>query len=314
MADKTWKDKAMQMIYGDEEKPVARKDFTTTKKTRQAAGDESIPPEVLERYNELYKSGSKDVSLEDLISEYYGGKESLQKEISKAKEARAARNPQSPSDQSMEMFYEKIGEKIPVRSGSRYLSYYSPEDKEAYVTDPESWQKFMVEMGTRGMEGTEEEKKAFEDFLKENRYTKGDVIEMLQNPQSKYMGAIEHEVGHHATGTKKEGSLGMSGTHLSDRAELANQLGRIQREAYQLYGERFTPDTLENFMKIQKDVPEKERFKNFSPDTRRGLRELYDAYQGENFILRPQDRIWPAAKELIPEFVKRKQSKERRAA
>lgn len=313
MAEKTWKDKAKEMIYGDGEKPVARKDFTTNKRTRQATGDEEIPEEVWKRYNDILESGRSDISLEDLIVDYYGGKENLQAEIEKAKETKGRRDPKSEIGKGMGMDYEKIGEKIPVRTGGK-ASYYAPDDKEAYATDPVSWHKFLVDMGERGMSGTEEEKAAFEQFLKENRYTKGDFVEMLQNPKSHYMGAVEHEVGHHPTVGSKSGTLGLSGTHMSERVELSNQLGRIQREAYQLYGERFTPDTLENFMKLQDDVPEKERFKNFSPDTRRGLRELYDAYKGEQFILTPENRVWPAAKQLIPEFVKRKERSDGRTS
>lgn len=311
---KDWKARALEMIGGESEPPRQRKTFSTEKKTVQAAGDENIPKEVLNRYKKLYESGVQDISLEDLIADYYGGSENLQKEVSKAKEARASRDPKSRSDQSMEMYYEKIGEKIPVRSSRTSAPYYSPEDKQAVVTDPEQYHEFLRGIAERGLTGSEADKKKFDEFLQENRYTRGDYAEMLGSPMSQYMGAVEHEVGHHATGTKKEGSLGISATHMADRRELANQLGRIQREAYQLYGERFTPDTLEDFMSQQESVPEKERFKSFSPDTRRGLRELYDAYKGENPLLRPQDRVWPAAKEAIPEFVKREGKSKQKTA
>jgi hypothetical protein len=313
MSDKkSWKDKAMEMIGVESEPPRQRKTFSTEKKTIQASGDENIPKEVLSRYDELYKSGVKNISLKDLIADYYGGVENLQTEISKAKEAKATRNPKSYEDKSMEMYYDRIAEKIPVRSSKTSAPYYSPDDKEAVVSDPESYTEFLAQVAEKGLSGSKEDKEKFNQMLEKNRYTRGDYAEMIKNPLSQYMGAVEHEVGHNVTGPR-EGNLGMTFTHMSDTGELSNQLGRIQREAYQLYGERFTPDTLEDFMVQQENVPEKERFKNFSPDTRRGLRELYDAYKGENPMLKENQRIWPAAKARIPEFVKNKQSEKNKS-
>jgi len=309
----SWKDRAMEMIGLEGEPPRQRKTFSTEKKTIQASGDENIPKEVLRRYDELYKSGVKNISLEDLIADYYGGSENLQAEISKAKEARAARNPKSYEDKSMEMYYDRIAEKIPVRSSKTLAPHYTPDDKEAVVSDPESYTKFLAQVAEKGLSGSKKDQEEFNKFLEKNRYTRGDYAEMMKSPLSQYMGAVEHEVGHHATGPR-EGNLGMTFTHMSDKGELSNQLGRIQREAYQLYGERFTPDTLEDFMVQQENVPEKERFKNFSPDTRRGLRELYDAYKGENPMLKENQRVWPAAKARIPEFVKNKQSEKTKSA
>jgi hypothetical protein len=303
----------MEMIGLEGEPPRQRKIFSTEKKTIQASGDENIPKEVLRRYDELYKSGVKNISLEDLIADYYGGSENLQAEISKAKEARANRNPKSYEDKSMEMYYDRIAEKIPVRSSKTLAPHYTPDDKEAVVSDPESYTKFLAQVAEKGLSGSKKDQEEFNKFLEKNRYTRGDYAEMMGNPLSQYMGAVEHEVGHHATGPR-EGNLGMTFTHMSDKGELSNQLGRIQREAYQLYGERFTPDTLEDFMVQQENVPEKERFKNFSPDTRRGLRELYDAYKGENPMLKENQRVWPAAKARIPEFVKNKQSEKTKSA
>ena len=83
--------------------------------------------------------------------------------------------------------------------------------------------------------------------------------------------------------------------------ELANQLGRIQREAFYLYGQRFTPETLTDFMEQQKVVPDDERFQNFSPDTRRGLRKILDLHTS------PSDsdyRNYQYVKKVIPQFVK----------
>jgi hypothetical protein len=314
MSDKKdWKTRALEMIGSEQDVPRQRKTFSTDKKTIQASGDENIPKEVLDKYNDLYKSGVKNISLEDLISDYYGGSENLQKEISKAKEARANRNPKSFEDKSMEMYYDKISEKIPVRSSETLASHYLPDDKEAVVSDPESYNEFLARIAKKGLSGSKKDEEEFDQFLQKNRYTRSDYADMLQNPLSEYMGAVEHQVGHHATGPK-EGNLGMTFTHISDKGELSNQLGRIQREAYKLYGERFTPETIEDFMVQQENVPEKERFKNFSPDTRRGLRELYDAYKGEKFILKENQRIWPAAKARIPEFVKNKKSEKTKTA
>jgi hypothetical protein len=311
---KDWKARALEMIGGESEPPRQRKTFSTEKKTVQAAGDENIPEEVLNRYKKLYESGVQDISLEDLIADYYGGSENLQKEIAKAKEARASRDPKSREDKSMEMYYDKISEKIPVRSSRSLGAHYNVDDKEAVVSDPEAYTKFIAQVAEKGLMGSKEDEEKFNQMLSQNRYTRGDYAGKLKNPLSEYIGVVEHEVGHHASGTSKEGNLGMTFTHMSDKGELANQLGRIQREAYQLYGERFTPETLEDFMVQQENIPSDERFQNFSPDTRRGLRELYDAYKGENPMLKENQRIWPAAKARIPEFVKREGKSKQKTA
>jgi hypothetical protein len=52
----------------------------------------------------------------------------------------------------------------------------------------------------------------------------------------------------------------LGATHMDKPVELANQLGRIQREAFFLYGKRFTPEELEDFISQQKSIPENEQF------------------------------------------------------
>jgi hypothetical protein len=290
--------------------------YSKRERTLFAEGDKDMPPEVvLEKYRQLIEEGRQDISLEDLIADYYGGKENLDVEIGKAREAYEKRNVKSPVEGNVRMSYDRIREKIPVRAGKYPASYYTPEDKEVTIQDPATMLSGKGDIVSHFLgDDSAEGKKKFEDFLKENRYTKEDYIEMLKNPLTSFKDALEHEVGHHPTSEGKGGYLGLGGTHMATKVELANQLGRIQREAYNLYGERFTPETLENFMKLQDSVPEKERFKQFSPDTRRGLRELYDAYKGENFILKDKDRIWPTAKESIPFFVEKGKTRTKKTA
>ena len=278
------------------------------KKTPQATGDNEYVNALLEKYKNLIESGEQDISLEEMASDYYGGVENLKKEIAEAKKSYESRNKKSPVEGNVTIDYEKIAEKIPVKSGSYAVSGYLPEEKRVIIKDPETNLKESINTAERGMTGSEGDKSKFLEFLERNRYTKSDYAEKIKNPFSDYLGALEHEVGHHATRGGKRQTIGLSGTHMSKSDELANQLGRIQREAYYLYGKRFTPESLETFMQQQKDVPEKERFEQFSPDTRRGLREIYDAYKGEKFILQPGDRVWPTAKESIPFFVKNKSS------
>lgn len=278
------------------------------KKTPQATGDNEYVSALLEKYKNLITDGEQDISLEEMASDYYGGVENLKKEIAEAKKSYESRNKKSPVEGNVTIDYEKIAEKIPVKSSSYALSGYLPKEKKAILQDPKTRLIENYETAEKGMQGSDEDKSKFLEFLERNRYTKSDYAEKIKNPFSDYLGALEHEVGHHATRGGKRQTIGLSGTHMSNSDELANQLGRIQREAYYLYGKRFTPESLETFMQQQKDVPEKERFEQFSPDTRRGLREIYDAYKGEKFILQPGDRVWPTAKESIPFFVKNKSS------
>jgi hypothetical protein len=282
--------------------------WVTEKKTPQALGDDNLAknPELARPYVDLLMGGGmkQNVSLSDMIAPYYGGEETLKSEIEKAKtsslenNANALHSPFIPNDLIMKMDYEKIGEKIPVSSSNYRKSSYSRKDKDVLIVDPQTMAFFNKEILDLEKSSDPEDVKSFNKFLYENFYKKQDLEESVENHISDFIGILEHEVGHHsAIGENvKKGP-----THMDRPSELANQLGRIQREAFYLYGKRFTPETLTDFIEQQKVVPDDERFQNFSPDTRRGLRKILDLHTS------PSDsdyKNYQYVKKVIPEFVK----------
>jgi len=282
--------------------------WATEKKTPQALGDAPLHenPQLLKPYKDLLTTGQQNISLGEMIAPYYGGEQALQSEIEKSKAYALERQSNIPeSDLGMKMDYEKIGEKIPVFSAKDSASYYSPIKKEAVIQEPIEAASYTGEILEKGMSINNQKQNAFEDFLYKNHYTKEDLQKRFENPVSDFLGTVEHEVGHHATTGKEVGEKLLGATHMDKPSELSNQLGRIQREAFYLYGKRFTPEELEDFINQQKSIPENERFQNFSPDTRRGLRKLMDVYKASR-ISRPSLEEWESVKQAIPEFVQAK--------
>ena len=270
--------------------------WITEKKTPQALGDENLAknPELARPYVDLLMGGGmkQNVSLSEMIAPYYGGEETLKSEIEKAKTSSLENN------LSIKMDYDKIGEKIPVSSSNYRGSSYSNKNKDVEIVDPYTMAFLNNEILDLEKSSNPEDIKNFNKFLYANYYKKQDLENSIENPVSNFIGTLEHEVGHHsAIGENvKKGP-----THMDRPSELANQLGRIQREAFYLYGQRFTPETLTDFMEQQKVVPDDERFQNFSPDTRRGLRKILDLHTS------PSDsdyRNYQYVKKVIPQFVK----------
>ena len=270
--------------------------WVTEKKTPQALGDANLAKntEFPRPYADLLMGGDikQNVSLSEMITPYYGGEETLKSEIEKAKTSSLENN------LSIKMDYDKIGEKIPVSSSNYRESSYSNKNKDVEIVDPYTMAFLNKEILDLEKSSNPEDIKNFNKFLYANYYKKQDLENSIENPVSNFIGTLEHEVGHHsAIGENvKKGP-----THMDRPSELANQLGRIQREAFYLYGQRFTPETLTDFMEQQKVVPEDERFQNFSPDTRRGLRKILDLHTS------PSDsdyRNYQYVKKVIPQFVK----------
>jgi hypothetical protein len=282
--------------------------WVTEKKTPQALGDTQFhqDPQLLKQYKDLLTTGQQNISLGEIISPYYGGEEAMQSEVEKAKAYAVQRQTGTPeSNLGMKMDYEKIAEKIPVSSVENSASYYSPADKQAVVQEPIAAATSTGKILEMGMSPDAEKQNTFQNFLYKNLYTKEDLQKRFENPVSDFLGTVEHEVGHNVATGKQVGEKLLGATHMDKPDELANQLGRIQREAFYLYGKRFTPEELEDFISQQKAIPENERFQNFSPDTRRGLRKLMDVYKASR-ISRPDLKDWEEIKQTIPEFVMNK--------
>ena len=281
--------------------------WTTEKKTPQALGDAPLHenPELLKPYKDLLTTGQQNISLGEMIAPYYGGQEALQSEIEKAKDASLKRYLVNEMFPVVEMNYEKIGEKIPVSSSKNPRSYYDPTNKLAHISHPNEQLFSAGKLLEMSQSENPEQREGFQKFIDKNVFTKKDIEEKFQNPISDFIGTVEHEVGHHPTNVKSQGFIGLTSTHMAKPDELSNQLGKIQREAFYLYGKRFTPETFDDFMEQQKSIPDEQRFQNFSPDTRRGLREIY---RSRELPTHPKSFriLWDTAKQAIPEFVQAK--------
>jgi hypothetical protein len=281
--------------------------WVTEKKTPQALGDAPLHenPQLLKPYKDLLTTGQQNISLEEMIAPYYGGEETLKSEIEAAKAYSLEQHPEDkkwyqvsnpPPKLGLWMHYDRIGEKIPISSGDFTASYYTPKDKTVTVQDPQTGLLQTAEILKLSESTNKEDRENFQKILEKNSYLKKDIEERIQNPLTDFIGTLEHEVGHYSTGGFFDDD---SFYHMYKPIELSNQLGRIQREAFLLYGKRFTPDTLEDFLTQQKSVPEDERFQNFSPDTRRGLRTILDFKESPT-----EFQKYRAVKQKIPEFVK----------
>lgn len=281
--------------------------WATEKKTPQALGDAPLHenPELLKPYKDLLTTNQQNISLSEIISPYYGGEETLKSEIEAAK-AYAADPTKTKTypDFKLKMDYEKIGEKIPV-SSIKGKSTYNHQTKSATVSGTDTVLLNAARLLDMQKSEDPKQQEMLQNWVDTNLITKKDIQERFENPVSTSIGDIEHEVGHHSTLGDENKFIGMSRTHMSKSDELANQLGRIQREAFYLYGKRFTPETFDDFIEQQKAIPEEERFQNFSPDTRRGLREILNSKELPAY---PKSfrALFDVAKESIPEFVKAK--------
>lgn len=286
---------------------IPRATWSTEKKTQQAMGDVALSenPQLMKPYKDILTTGKQNISLGEIISPYYGGEESLKSEIEAAR-AYASNNPKYP-EFDIKMDYEKIGEKLPVSSGEYGFSSFDPESKSIKLESPNAALLTTAKLLEMSKSQDDEKQKLFQKFIDQNVYLKEDIQKRFENPVSDFIGTLEHEVGHYPTYSGEEKQIGLSGTHMSKTSELANQLGRIQREAFYLYGKRFTPETFQDFLEQQKSIPEEQRFQNFSPDTRRGLREIYRSMQLPEY---PKSfrKLFDVSKDLIPGFVFKNQN------
>lgn len=288
---------------------IPRATWKTEKKTQQAMGDVALSenPQLMKPYKDILTTGKQDISLGEIISPYYGGEKALKSEIEAAREySLDTSKPKKYPEFDIKMDYEKIGEKLPISSGQYGFSSFDPESKSIKLESPNAALLTTAKLLEMSKSQDDEKKKLFQKFIDQNVYLKEDIQKRFENPVSDFIGTLEHEVGHYPTYSGEEKQIGLSGTHMSKTSELANQLGRIQREAFYLYGKRFTSETFQDFLEQQKSIPEEQRFQNFSPDTRRGLREIYRSMQLPEYP-KSFKILFDVAKESIPEFVLNKQ-------
>lgn len=235
---------------------------------------------------------------------YYSGK--LREEISKAK---AYADESGVSDIGGGIDYNKIYEKIPYKSGD-YEPQYSA--KEGLITTfreedlqkrIQNWKNFVKE------EPQEAEKYAIGNGFESAR----DLTGALQNPDY-YRSVLEHEYGHPYSrslsyskgGVDEDLYSAKKPSYMAEPAELANGLGRIQRETYQMTGRRFEdPNELKAFVET---TPFESATEGYSDEAKRTWRVLYenkgvDAEQGSPLpLLQWSSMIAPALVQVNKKF------------
>jgi hypothetical protein len=165
----------------------------------------------------------------------------------------------------------------------------------AHARKPQTYNGQPFELPEEAREGAAQ---MAQEFLDANNKRIEDVVREAANPIADAREVLEHEVGHHFTRAGKEPAPGLG--HIGSNAdELSNALGKIQRDTYVLFGQRFeTPSQFEDYLEIEERKPDKERFKGYSTEAKRGLRAII-----ENMEPRAGYDMWRQAVEAIPKFV-----------
>lgn len=113
-------------------------------------------------------------------------------------------------------------------------------------------------------------------YLDKNNMELPDLEDAAANPRSDVRQTLEHEVGHHFTDNSPDATSGYG--HIGRPREMSNALGKIQRDTYVLYGQRFeTPSQFQDYLRKEQNKPKEERFKGYSNEAKRGLRALMDS-------------------------------------
>ena len=203
---------------------------------------------------------------------YYGGK--LGEEVSKAK---AYAKESGVSNIGGGVDYNKIYEKIPYKSGDYEPQYRAKEGlittfrEEDLQKRIQNWKNFVRE------EPQEAEKYAIGNGFESAM----DLTGALQNPDY-YRSVLEHEYGHPYSRSLSYSKDGKSEnlysakkpSYMSEPSELANGLGRIQRETYQMTGRRFeNPNELKTFVE---STPFESATEGYSDEAKRTWKVLYE--------------------------------------
>lgn len=242
-----------------------------------------------------------NVTMADLIAKkYYGGEQRFKEELDKATKYSDARLAEASGMAS------KYYDPIMFESGWSG-SFYQPSKemsggKFPYVglAGEKTRQKDLedLEKYEKGLLGGEQLKE-FVARMKENNYTPETLRAVLTEPGMGEETSLEHEVGHHPTMQVGEAGKGKYVTkvksHMTKPTELANVVGKIQRETFKLRGSRFEDEKA--LMDYVKKTPLEEAIKGYSPEAQRGWRTLYEnteGYWGKPSLLEWASKIAPS--------------------
>ena len=157
-------------------------------------------------------------------------------------------------------------------------------------------------------------------MLKYNERTPEELEFMVKNPMGAFYSQAEHELGH--AWTEGDENAPTSRGYMGERPkEIANALGRIQRETYAIHGKRFDSNSFVDYLTEQMGVDEDKRFKSYSPEARRGLRAIMDSYLRDTGVKgtlgnpQPDENVlWKQAAYAIPGFAEVQSDRKEREA
>jgi hypothetical protein len=138
-------------------------------------------------------------------------------------------------------------------------------------------------------------------YMKENLYMPEEVAFRARNPMSDLLETAEHEVGHAFTSAGQVSAKDpriKDKSHLAKPVEMANALGKIQRDTYSIFGKRFDDKSLSAFIEKERALKPEERFKDYSIESKRGLRQIMEFYDK-----RKEEEPWQWVKDNIGKFV-----------
>jgi hypothetical protein len=202
---------------------------------------------------------------------YYAGK--LRSEVEKAK---AYSQESGVNKIGRGIDYNKIYEKIPYKSGAYEPEYDAEKNlitifrQEDVKNRLENWKDYIKKTP-----------KEAEQFAIRNGYDSVDALTRdLKNPDY-FRSVLEHEYGHpysrgvgSSSGGEKADYKYVSDKYMADPRELANGLGRIQRETYQLTGRRFEdPNELKAYVE---STPYEKGTEGYSEEAKRTWNLLYE--------------------------------------
>jgi hypothetical protein len=202
---------------------------------------------------------------------YYAGK--LRSEVEKAK---AYSQESGVNKIGRGIDYNKIYEKIPYKSGDYEPQYDADKNlitmfrQEDVKNRLENWKDYIKKTPQKA-----------EQFAIRNGFDSVEALTReLKNPDY-FRSALEHEYGHPysrgvgaSSGGEKADYKFVSDRYMADPRELANGLGRIQRETYQLTGKRFeNPNELKAYVE---STPFEKGTEGYSDEAKRTWNLLYE--------------------------------------
>ena len=227
----------------------------------------------------------------EFIKEYYGGEDTLRRELDLAEKYSEEENQQNTSTKTPRKSYfkkenikDRMFEEVPVFVRPSYGANYAYEDKEGnpiseVSTGGERASKidlhnteFKLDLLNK-KNRTPEEESMLQKFLENTEYNEfedfGDLVEMdggkfpkditKDSFLDKSIGSgIEHEMGHHVyQPSERKGypvSTELKESYFDNKSELFQALGKFQREHFKEKGQRLTkPEDLYNLLKSDEE-------------------------------------------------------------